>query len=953
MPEDIPPRNVPAPAAVPATLGQSAAAKRARPSSTNPIKQESTDVFDFDLFEDPPTPTRTGETWDGDLGELFPDDPIYVLSSDDEELDGHALLESDDEDEPSRPDTANEITPAPIVNDNGLIRVGPQPFKERPFVRTAPRKTAEHRARLQIRKLIRMVDWRILEEGDAAELEESITPALHTRLIPCSDDRVRMVCDYTGLDMSWAPGPRRHSIEAIHPFAIVDGKIRYHAAANVCSVLVALNFLKKRHPILILPLLSHWLNTHDDPDFQSRKASWSWTYNALLNTGIMNKIFHCTAKRTTQVQQWQQWDQDKQLAVLDHFRTGTFGAAIRDELVGWTPRQLFTGSETGWGGSAATAGTGIDWRVVHRQLERIGGEYGLTSQEFRYHCTIPGPGGGWVFYPYHILSRPLAEEMLWGWSTLWGMATAMLHRMRSNCNRHAEAAGLGESQMDPLKLVYWWAHHLCQKIQRVKEQRPVATAEEVAFHTLDRWGFPVVPWTGNILKASLCKLQDHGIPMRFGLVWPEGEDFDPVEHFDFARCTVTIDAQATNLAMFNFPVSAWEGIREALSSVPLSHPFWRVEPELGLATWGPHSDSQPTAQPPAREFDIPLAPIKPWLAAGEPLHDIQCTDCPGVVRFQTPGLLVRHYQLQHRRLSGTPGPITKDQSVQGQDAVDRFFWEDRGPRFPCTEPECDQTFIDAHGRDTHVSDVHQGIKYPCKVPGCPAILSSRGALSLHIKSLHTVRIRVPCTESGCDETFVNERGRDLHVETVHLGKRFACQECEATYASPSGLSEHMRYTHRGEPLALPCTYPGCSATFASAQNLSVHIDNIHLKIRWPCEWPGCGKTLASKAGAAKHYKSQHQHDGSRLPCTVAGCDDTFVSLTTLAVHVAHVHNGTPHPCEEPGCNAVLSSSQSLKQHVNRMHKSGPKKPSRQRQGQANRKYKDRNDSDAELGERGS
>lgn len=46
-------------------------------------------------------------------------------------------------------------------------------------------------------------------------------------------------------------------------------------------------------------------------------------------------------------------------------------------------------------------------------------------------------------------------------------------------------------------------------------------------------GVPVVPWSGNILKASLCKLQDHGIAMRFGLNLPnnsEDEAFPPVNH---------------------------------------------------------------------------------------------------------------------------------------------------------------------------------------------------------------------------------------------------------------------------------------------------------------------------------------------------------------------------------------------------------------------------------------
>lgn len=41
----------------------------------------------------------------------------------------------------------------------------------------------------------------------------------------------------------------------------------------------------------------------------------------------------------------------------------------------------------------------------------------------------------------------------------------MLNRLRTQCNKYAEAAGLGERQMDPVRVIYWWAQHLCQKIK--------------------------------------------------------------------------------------------------------------------------------------------------------------------------------------------------------------------------------------------------------------------------------------------------------------------------------------------------------------------------------------------------------------------------------------------------------------------------------------------------------
>jgi hypothetical protein len=98
-----------------------------------------------------------------------------------------------------------------------------------------------------------------------------------------------------------------------------------------------------------------------------------------------------------------------------------------------------------------------------------------------------------VFFPFHILAKPQAEEISWSWGDMFGAAKRILDRMRISCNKHAEAAGLGEQEMDPLRFIYWWCHHLCKKIQRVKRERPSALPEEIAFYLLDRWGLPIVP----------------------------------------------------------------------------------------------------------------------------------------------------------------------------------------------------------------------------------------------------------------------------------------------------------------------------------------------------------------------------------------------------------------------------------------------------------------------------
>lgn len=52
---------------------------------------------------------------------------------------------------------------------------------------------------------------------------------------------------------------------------------------------------------LVIPLVGHWLRVHQEANFEIRKTAWSWTYTALFNVGILNKIFHCTLAHKLQI----------------------------------------------------------------------------------------------------------------------------------------------------------------------------------------------------------------------------------------------------------------------------------------------------------------------------------------------------------------------------------------------------------------------------------------------------------------------------------------------------------------------------------------------------------------------------------------------------------------------------------------------------------------------------
>ncbi|KAL2019572.1 hypothetical protein VTK56DRAFT_9539 [Thermocarpiscus australiensis] len=220
------------------------------------------------------------------------------------------------------------------VDEDGLIRVRPQPMKEWPFVRTAPLRVAKSVIRSKVKINFRHTDSKFLDEGAVDHWKAEVLRSLLNGLVAYTGDRVFTMRDYTGLDMSWAPGPRSWSIEATYPFVVSGGKVLYHAPPNV-GVIIAPN-----HPILVLPLLGQYLRIHQEPDFHLRKATWTWTYTAMCNVAVM-KIFGCTLSHKSQIEKRQKWDKDKRKAVLEYLRTAVYDQVVQGELDGWTLEELF------------------------------------------------------------------------------------------------------------------------------------------------------------------------------------------------------------------------------------------------------------------------------------------------------------------------------------------------------------------------------------------------------------------------------------------------------------------------------------------------------------------------------------------------------------------------------------------------------------------------------------
>ncbi|EEU46883.1 uncharacterized protein NECHADRAFT_77764 [Fusarium vanettenii 77-13-4] len=436
-------------------------------------------------------------------------------------------------------------------------------------------------------------------------------------------------------------------------------------------VMTVLDVVKKTQPILVLPVISAWLNAHQEPNFTIRQSLWAWTMNAVTNASLLHITLGLTGTHRRRMEMWVTWSTEQRRQALVSIRTGIKTPLVENELSGNTGVLAFRPfSEFSPTKFKPLSGESRRlWEVFYDTLVSIGAKYGLSPNDFQYYCTIPSSKGSGhrVFCPFHVLSRPQALAIGWDWHILSTLARKKLRIMRKFCNRHAEGAGYGEPQVTELVFIYWIAHHFSSKIQQI----------------------------GNAFKASLCKGPDHRIAMRFGLV--ANKHLDPVNYIDLSQSTITFDTVTTNFGMMNYDSGAWDGIRRLLTLIPQQHAYWKVDRGLGSGPWAGVQDESIIPIPPVPEFEMEPLPIESWLQSGDTVSEstdlLKCPACHS--NFGSIALLVQHNRrglcLDETKssadaiLSGTRSPETPQQ-LPRQDAVDAEYWKTVAEKYKC--PDC-------------------------------------------------------------------------------------------------------------------------------------------------------------------------------------------------------------------------------------------------------------------------
>jgi uncharacterized C2H2 Zn-finger protein len=113
--------------------------------------------------------------------------------------------------------------------------------------------------------------------------------------------------------------------------------------------------------------------------------------------------------------------------------------------------------------------------------------------------------------------------------------------------------------------------------------------------------------------------------------------------------------------------------------------------------------------------------------------------------------------------------------------------------------ECDRLFFDQKDMRMHVNAVHRGSKeHHCLAIGCDKSFSQGSKLKNHIKAVHDCVRDQPCTVPGCTQPPFSDRANMLkHIQVMHEGIKYPCKEpgCDLHSSSKSNMEIHWKRIH--------------------------------------------------------------------------------------------------------------------------------------------------------------
>ena len=174
-----------------------------------------------------------------------------------------------------------------------------------------------------------------------------------------------------------------------------------------------------------------------------------------------------------------------------------------------------------------------------------------------------------------------------------------------------------------------------------------------------------------------------------------------------------------------------------------------------------------------------------------------------------------------------------------------------------------------------------------------------------------------------------------HMKENHKGEKglknrdreLSCEYCSVKLTDSYGLLRHVKRKHRNmagyedvvqrldKARSFPCTYPGCTVTFARQSNVSRHILDVHMY-----DGPGavcdiCNKQVKNDKCLKVHKRIVHEIKQKDFLCFL--CGTSYKSKGQLDDHIRNVHDTRRYPCDS--CEFLGKSPKTLRRHVQRKH----------------------------------
>ena len=229
---------------------------------------------------------------------------------------------------------------------------------------------------------------------------------------------------------------------------------------------------------------------------------------------------------------------------------------------------------------------------------------------------------------------------------------------------------------------------------------------------------------------------------------------------------------------------------------------------------------------------------------------------------------------------------------------------------------CDSTFTHQSSKTKHIKEYHpkDGIAKEHKCELCGKVVATNEILKKHLKAVHSDRQEKPHVCPECNFKAKEPRKLKYHIKTVHLKiQSFKCDICEEAFTYQCTLQRHKRSKHENLP-ARDKKYKceSCDYKSASKQQLTIHINSMHLGLR-PYKCETCGQTFTQSSHLKNHCKRIHLKLKNHK---CESCDKSFGSNQELNRHVLVTHDDNgPEMLKCGKCEFLTNSKSTLKYHT--------------------------------------